>query len=261
MRNVYTSRKRSRKTSSTTRKEEEVEDIWVAATEADKEGATVMAVVVPVAAAGGLNDDVGGIHGTLGHSEEELLTKTKPRTEQTTAAESSPIGTAKDAPIHQVQIISFLLTYLTHFTTAVLGLRICNVIANVVLSFPQGGYNMCALVGAVHTTEEPITVRATDNPATVHGTGTAITQEGGREETADVVIVDDTVEEVPSATTKVPPVEVRNPPLTQMHSNIVEDNHRISYSVPRHTMTDAVVSTYAVYHNHECSVPGYVVQV
>ncbi|KAJ8444475.1 hypothetical protein Cgig2_024039 [Carnegiea gigantea] len=43
--------------------------------------------------------------------------------------------------------------------------------------------------------------------------------------------------------------------------NVVEDNQRISYSVPRHTMIDAVASTYAVYHSHECGVPGYAVQV
>ncbi|KAJ8437373.1 hypothetical protein Cgig2_020392 [Carnegiea gigantea] len=217
-----------------------------------------MAVVVPVAVAGGPDDGVGGIHGTLGHSEEELLTKTKPRTEQTTAAESSSTSATGDAPIH------------------------------------QGGHNMCALMGAVHTAEEPITVRAVDTLATVHGTGPPLLRmedgnrwtmlsskpmrlrklpqlEGRREETADVVIADDAAEEVPSATTKVPTKEVHDgprpcpSPLTRTCDryiqNIVEDNHRISYNVRRHTMTGAVTSTYAMYHNHECGVPRYAVQV
>ena len=136
-----------------------------------------MGVIVLVAAAGGLKDGVGGIHGTLGHSEEEPLTKTKPMTEQTIVAESNPISATGDAPIHQVWIISFPLTYLTHFITAVLGLHICNVATNVVLimSFPQGGHNIFALVGAVHTEEQPIIVRATDTTTTVHGTGPPIT--------------------------------------------------------------------------------------
>ena len=47
-----------------------------------------MAVVVPVAAASSLDDGVGGIHDTVGHSEEEHLTKTKLVTKRTTAAET-----------------------------------------------------------------------------------------------------------------------------------------------------------------------------
>ncbi|KAJ8426523.1 hypothetical protein Cgig2_007991 [Carnegiea gigantea] len=243
--NVYTSLKWSRKASSTTSKEQEVEDIWVAATEADKEGTIVMAVVVPVAAVGGPDDGVGGIYSTLGHFEEELLMKTKPGTERTTAAESSSTGAGGDAPIH------------------------------------QGEHNMCALVGAVHTVEEPITVRATDTSATVHGTGPPLLskpladrgcsqthvllltcmQDGGWEQMDDVVVGIDVTEEAASANGPRPCL----PPLTRTCDryiqNIVEDNRRISYSVPRHTMTDAVASTYAVYHNHEYSVPGYAVQV
>ncbi|KAJ8424633.1 LOW QUALITY PROTEIN: hypothetical protein Cgig2_032813 [Carnegiea gigantea] len=111
MRNVCTSRKRSRKASSTTSKEQEVEDIGVAATEAAVEGMTVMAVVVPVAVAGSLDDGVGGIHDTVGHSEEEHkeehLTKTKPVTERTTAAETIQTCAAGDAPIHQVHCFPF----------------------------------------------------------------------------------------------------------------------------------------------------------
>ncbi|KAJ8423839.1 hypothetical protein Cgig2_024297 [Carnegiea gigantea] len=232
MRNVYTSRKRSRKASSTTSKEQEVEDIWVAPTEVDKEGTTIMAVVVLVAAAGSPDDGVAGIHGTLGHSEEEPLTKTKPGTERTTAVESSPTGAAGDAPIHQAQIISFPLTYLTYFTTAVLGLHICSVVADMVLimSLPWGGHNLCALVGTVHTAEESITVRATDTSTIVHGWRMGADGRCCRRNRRGYI------------------------------QNIIEDNHRISYSVPRHTMTDAVASTYVVYHNHECGVPRYAVQ-
>ncbi|KAJ8423954.1 hypothetical protein Cgig2_008822 [Carnegiea gigantea] len=339
MRNVYTSRKRSRKASSTTSKEEEVEDIWVVATEADKEGSTVMAVVVPVAAAGGPNDGVGGIYGTLGHSKEELLTRP-----------NSPTNAAGDASIH------------------------------------QGGHNMCALVGAMHIAEEPITVRATDNLAIVHGTGPPLLrddafpfpcspttwcpsftlfhcaqlwnfmfvsvpihllwftrvcgflycgkpsaeggcsqtyvllltcmQDGGWEQIDDVIVRTDATEEAASASGSFAPVAPARPSTPRASAigydcgmflmicmdvlalrentlcftqddmralqdkygprpcpppstrtcdryiqNIVEDNQRISYNVPRHTMTDAVASTYVVYHNHECGVPRYIVQV
>ncbi|KAJ8445907.1 hypothetical protein Cgig2_009836 [Carnegiea gigantea] len=229
MRNVYMSRKRSRKASSTTSKEEDVEDIWVAATEADKEGTTVMAVVVPVAAAGGPNDDVGGIHGTLGHSEEG------------TTYENQVGDRADHSNIEQSD--------------------------RCIWGRPHP---------SVHTTEEPITGRATDTPATVHGTGPPITQshnmvslfhtlqlsstvelhvcirthplvvDGGLEQMDDVVVGTDVAEETASASSI---------------QNIIEDNRRISYSVPGHTMTDVVASTSAVYHNHDCGVPGYVVQV
>ncbi|KAJ8426144.1 hypothetical protein Cgig2_032835 [Carnegiea gigantea] len=212
MRNVYMSRKQSRKASSTTSKEQEVEDIGVAVTEADREGTMVMAVVVPVAAANSLNDGVGGIHGTLGHSEEELLAKTKPGSEETTAAESCPIGAAGDAPIH------------------------------------QGGHNMCALVGAMHTAEEPIIVRVTDTPTTVHGTSLPITQ------SHNLVSLFHTLQLSPTVELH---VCIRTHPLVVVYP----DNHGISYSIPRHTVTDAVASTYTVYHNHECGVTGYVVQV
>lgn len=73
-----------------------------------------MEVVVLVAAAGGLDDGVGGIHGTLSPPPSDVV---------------------------------------------------------LIMSLPHGGHNMCALVGAVHTAEEPITVRATDTPTTIHNTG------------------------------------------------------------------------------------------
>ncbi|KAJ8428408.1 hypothetical protein Cgig2_024554 [Carnegiea gigantea] len=101
MRNMYTSRKQCRKASSTTSKEQKVEDIGVAATEVAMERTTVMAVVIPAAAAGNLDDGVGGIYDTVGHSEEEQLTKTEPVTERTTAVGTIQTGAARDAAIHQ----------------------------------------------------------------------------------------------------------------------------------------------------------------
>ena len=90
------------------------------------------------------------------------------------AAQTFQTGAAGDAPIHQVWIISFQLCYVTHFAINVLGLYICNVVADVVLtmSLPQGGHNMCAAVCTVHTVDEPITVGSNDTSATDHGTGT-----------------------------------------------------------------------------------------
>ena len=85
--------------SSTTSKEQDVEDVWVATIEADKEGTTVIADVGPVATVGGPDDGVESIHDTLGHYEEEILTKTEPGTQRTTEAESSSTSVAGDAPI------------------------------------------------------------------------------------------------------------------------------------------------------------------
>ncbi|KAJ8439553.1 hypothetical protein Cgig2_007070 [Carnegiea gigantea] len=245
MRNVYTSHKRSTKASSTTSKEQEVEDIWVATTEANKERTTVMVVVVPVVAAGSPDDGVGGINGTLGHSEEELLTKTKPRTERTTAAESSPNGAAGDAPIHQ---------------------------------WAQSTSRRSPSQRGPLTPRPPLTVRAPHYSGMMLSLSHAVPQHGVPLSHSSIVPNCGTscLYPYPPTCGGLPgmedgsrwtmlssePTRLRKlPQLVAYIQNIVEDNHRISYSVPRHTMTDAMTSTYAVYHNHECGVPGYAVQV
>lgn len=70
MRNAYTSRKRCRKATPNTSKEEEVEQIRGGARQVDNVPTTDMAVVVPVAAAGGPDHGPQGIHDTMGHSKE-----------------------------------------------------------------------------------------------------------------------------------------------------------------------------------------------
>ncbi|KAJ8425354.1 hypothetical protein Cgig2_021917 [Carnegiea gigantea] len=99
MQNVYTSRKQSRKASSTTSKEQEVEDIGVAATEAAMKGMMVMAVVVQIAAVGSLDDGVGRNHDMVAHSEEEQLMKIESVTERTTAPEAIQTVHTMDEPI------------------------------------------------------------------------------------------------------------------------------------------------------------------
>ena len=56
--------------------------------------------------------------------------------------------------------------------------HICNLVANVVLimSLPQGGHNISALLGAVHTGEEPDTVRYSETTSTINATGPPISQ-------------------------------------------------------------------------------------
>ena len=54
-----------------------------------------------------------------------------------------------------------------------MGVHICNLVADVVLimSLPQEGQNMSTLLGAVHTGEEPITVRDSKTTTTDDATG------------------------------------------------------------------------------------------
>ncbi|KAJ8450567.1 hypothetical protein Cgig2_020204 [Carnegiea gigantea] len=95
----------------------------------------VMAVIVPVAAAGGPDHGPRGSHDAMGQSEEDQLRKTDKGTEPTTAANSTPTVAVGDAPIL------------------------------------QGGQNMSALLGAVDTGEEPITVRDSETTTIVDATG------------------------------------------------------------------------------------------
>lgn len=116
-----------------------------------------MAVVL-VAAAGGSDDGVGGIHGTLSRPPSDVV---------------------------------------------------------LIMSLPHGVQNMCALVGVVHTVEEPITMRATDTPTTVHNTVPPLL-DGGWEQMDGVLVGTDAAKEPASASYVPPPGKVWRSPLTQV---------------------------------------------
>ncbi|KAJ8428908.1 hypothetical protein Cgig2_011650 [Carnegiea gigantea] len=140
MGNVYTFRKQCRMATPNTSKEKELEEIRGGTRQPDNVVATDMAVVVPVAAAGGPVHGPRGIHDTIGHFEEAQGRKTDTGIELTTLADSTPTVAAGHAPI------------------------------------PQGGQNMSAVLGAVHTSKEPVTVRDSETTATVDSTGPPISQ-------------------------------------------------------------------------------------
>ncbi|KAJ8425203.1 hypothetical protein Cgig2_000552 [Carnegiea gigantea] len=99
MGNVYTSWKWFRKATPNTSKEEVVEEIRGGARYADNVATMDMAVVIPVAAAGGLDHGPRPIHDTMGHFEEAQGRKTNIGTEPTTSVGSTLTVVARDAPI------------------------------------------------------------------------------------------------------------------------------------------------------------------